>query len=164
MRRVFSLLVLLGGLASPALAQDDPATREALAERYVEATVRDGMSKVLDELLDEELRVTELPQEQAAWMQANVPTILRTHLEPMIDDMEQAYADGLTEQELQALVDFYETPMGQTLALKQFKIGSRQGEQFVAFMTNYLTDLATKFCAEFDCPAGTLDAVSPAKN
>ncbi len=156
MRMLIVLVALTGILVTPVAAQDDAARRAALAERYVEATVREGMSKVLDGLLEEQLEVTELPADQTAWMQANLPTILRTHLEPMIDGMEQAYAESLTEQELQALVDFYETPQGRILALKQFEIESRQGQQSVTFMTSYLTDLMEKFCAEFECPASQL--------
>lgn len=140
-----------------ALAQDaDTEVREALAERLIDATARDGLDKMMDDVVARQLAaIPNLTEEQRAWNVTNVPLIMERHLTVMIDDMERRYAETFTTAELRALVDFYETPEGRVIAAKQNDVGARQGEGLIAFMQAYVADYRAKYCAAFDCPAPT---------
>ncbi|MFE9084076.1 DUF2059 domain-containing protein [Brevundimonas sp. NPDC003935] len=94
-----------------------------------------------------------MPEEQARWFRRHALQIMNTHMRPMIDEMTRDYAERFSEAELRALVAFYETPMGRGIARKQMEAGMAQGEIMQRFEVAYLTDLMTKFCAEFDCQA-----------
>lgn len=147
-------------VAPQALAQDgDEAIRAALAERLIDATVREGMDKMMDDVIERQMAAaSNLTDEQRAWNIANVPQIFEPHLTAMIDDMERRYAETFTAAELRALVGFYETPAGRIIAAKQNEVGTYQGEQMVAFMQAYIADYRAKYCAAFGCPGQSPDA------
>lgn len=147
----------LCAFAPHAHAQDgDADVRAALAERLVDAIARDGLDKLIDEVITRQLdAIPNLTEEQRAWNIENVPQILQEHLTVMIDDMEARYAETFTASELRALVEFYETPAGRIIAAKQNDVGSRQGEGMLAFMQAYAADYRAKYCAAFDCPVPT---------
>lgn len=140
-----------------ALAQDgDIEVRAALAERLIDATARDGLDKMMDDIIARQMEaMPSLTEEQRAWNLANVPAIMERHLTVMIDDMERRYAETFTTAELRALVSFYETPEGRVIAAKQNDVGARQGEGLMTFMQAYVTDYRAKYCAAFDCPGPT---------
>lgn len=147
--------------ATPGLAQT--AERQALAERYVELSMV-GIDKTLQGLLDAQIAQWDasVPTEQARWFRRHALQIMQTHMQPMIDEMSRDYAERFSEAELSALVGFYETPMGRGIARKQLEAGVAQSQAMQQFEVAYLTDLMTKFCAEFDCegalPKGTAAA------
>ncbi|WP_298163336.1 DUF2059 domain-containing protein [Brevundimonas sp.] len=159
MRTILIALMAAGlcALAPGALAQDaDIEVRAALAERLIDATARDGLDKMMDEVVARQLEaMPNLTEEQRAWNVANVPTIMERHITVMIDDMERQYAETFTTAELRALVEFYETPEGRVIAAKQTDVGARQGEGLIAFMQAYVADYLAKYCAAFDCPGPT---------
>lgn len=152
--------------APHAHAQDDDLeVRTALAERLIDATVRDGLNKMMDDVIERQMDAApNLTDEQRAWNIANVPEILQRHLTVMVDDMESRYAATFTTAELRALVGFYETPEGRAIAAKQQDIGARQGEGLMLFMRAYVADYRAKYCAAFDCPASSPDAAGLAKH
>lgn len=151
------MAAVLGGFAPCALAQDaDIEVRAALAERLIDATARDGLDKMMDDVITRQQdAIPNLTEEQRAWNVANVPTIMERHLTVMIDDMERRYAETFTTAELRALVGFYETPEGRVIAAKQNDVGAHLGEGLIAFMQAYFADYRAKYCAAFDCPGPT---------
>lgn len=169
MRSILTALMaaaVMCATAPRAYAQDsDTEVRVALAERLIDATVRDGLDKLMDDVIDRQMDAApNLTDEQRAWNVANVPEILQRHLTAMIDDMELRYAEAFTTAELRALVGFYETPEGRAIAAKQQDVGARQGEQLMAFMQAFATDYRAKFCAAFACAGTNADAADRAKH
>lgn len=168
MRTILIALMAAGlcALAPQARAHDGDATvRAALAERLIAAMVRDAIDKVVEGIVEQMLaESTNTTDEQATWTRANVPEIMRRHLEVMIDESEALYAERFTEQELRALVEFYETPMGRTIALKQNEVGAQQGQGMATFIQAFAADYQAKYCAAFTCPGGSPDAAGVAKN
>lgn len=143
-------LVLAG--AAPARAQE--ADNQALARRFVEISLT-GMDKVVEAAIRREM--SEMPDDMQAehrdWFGANAQPILMRHMRPLIDEMAVEYARRFSAEELQALVAFYDTPLGRGVAFKQMEIGAEAGGRMGQFQMAYLVELMTKFCAEFDCEA-----------
>ena len=84
-----------------------------------------------------------------------MPEIMGRHLDVMIDQTETLYAERFTEDQLRALVEFYETPEGRAISLRQQEVSVVVGEGLMTFMRAFVTDYRAKYCAAFDCPAPT---------
>lgn len=151
MRHIVIILVAAGLMfASPASAQN--ADRRALAERFVQLSIA-GIDKAMQQVLETEIAQWEDAgqSDEARWFRRNALPIMQTHMQPMIAEMTRDYAERFSEAELNALVAFYETPMGRSIARKQLEAGVAQGAAMQQFEVAYLTDLMTKFCAQFEC-------------
>lgn len=142
--------------------QDDP--NALLAERLVRLSLR-GLDKLTQETINRELgeMAGQMPEEQTRWFRRNAASILESHMGLMIDSITTEYAARFTEAELNALIAFYETPMGRDIARKQLELGGAMGEAMQRFQIAYLTELGTKFCAEFDCEGAAPKGTSTAK-
>lgn len=164
MRHLLIAAIAVSALCTtPALAQDaDSDARAALAERLVDATVRDGLDKALQRSVDAEVENSELPAEQVRWMQANMPEMLGRHMVGMLEHTEELYAERLTLEQLTALVAFYDTPQGREIAARQFDLSAEVGADMGPMLQAFLTDLVTKFCAAFECPTSAASS-NPAK-
>ncbi|QBQ47647.1 DUF2059 domain-containing protein [Brevundimonas naejangsanensis] len=168
MKRSIAIGLAVALLASIPAAQAQQAQqadrRAALAERYVELsivglekTVRDGIARQMEE------HGSAMPEAHAQWFRVNAPTILLPHLQRMIEAMKRDYAERFTEQELAALVAFYEAPMGRAIARKQMDMGVEEGQRMAAFEAAFMNDLLTKYCGAFDCEAMAREAAGAAK-
>jgi hypothetical protein len=164
MKRSIAIGLAVAVLAAvPAQAQQADR-RAALAERYVELSivglekmVRDGIARQMEE------QGAAMPEAHAQWFRANAPTILMPHLQRMIEAMKQDYAERFTEQELAALVAFYEAPMGRAIARKQMDLGVEEGLRMAAFEAAFMNDLLVKYCGAFDCEAMEREATGAGK-
>lgn len=166
--RIFLILMMAGAMsafATQTRAQEgDAQTRAALAERLIDAMVRESIDKVVDDVIGQMLSENSgAGDAQVAWTRATLPEMMGRHMEGLIDDMEGLYAERFTEQELRALVEFYETPMGRTIARKQNEVGAQQGLEMEAFMQAFMTEYIGKYCAEFGCGDGDPAAASLSK-
>ncbi|MET4683034.1 DUF2059 domain-containing protein [Brevundimonas faecalis] len=134
------------------VVRDD--ARTALAERLVRLTLV-GMDKVMQGLIEQQITQAgdRLTDAQATWMRRSLPTIMETNMRPLIESAKVEYAARFTEAELNAMIAFYEAPMGQDIAFKQMEVGGALGGAMQAFQRSFLTELLTKFCGEFDCTA-----------
>lgn len=165
MKRSIAIGLAVALLASVPAAQAQQADRRAaLAERYVELSivglekmVRDGIARQMEE------HGSAMPEDHAQWFRVNTPTILMPHLQRMIEAMKRDYAERFTEQELAALVAFYEAPMGRAIARKQMDMGVEEGLRMAAFEAAFMNDLLTKYCGAFDCEAMARQASGAAK-
>lgn len=129
---------------------DDP--RLPLAERVVSLSMN-GMEKVLQTALDQGFETLDekLPEEQVQWLSRNAGLVFQSHMRSMIPALAAAYAEHFTEAELNAMIAFYETPMGQTIARKQLEVTVEIQPAMQKFEVGYMTELMAKFCAQFDC-------------
>jgi len=91
--------------------------------------------------------------EEAAWVRANMPGMISRMVGKLIADMAPVYAEVFSEEELTAQIDFYRTPIGRSIAAKAVELGIAQEGLMQAAMTGFLTELQSKYCAEFDCDA-----------
>jgi hypothetical protein len=155
MRLPALVLILSLTFAAPSLAQDrDAARRLELAERYITLSMGDNVEKLVGDLIEQELATSsDIPAEERAWMRANMPPLLVTAIERMARDLAPIYAETFTLEELEALADFYATPLGQTIARKQFEVAAREEEVLAVALSQFFEDFATKYCQAFSCDA-----------
>lgn len=142
---VFSL-----GLATAAFAEPTPRARE-LAHRYVAAldmkkSVAPMMDNMLAALTQQELAGTDLTPEQQALAAKAIRDAFNQSMEAgmldrMMVELEPLLAETFTEEELQATVEFYESPPGRSMLAKMPGFGQRWGEAMVRFVSELQADL-----------------------
>lgn len=144
----------LGAAATTARAEDD---RPALAQRYVELVVGEGVEKTLSEAVRVELAAaTGYSDAERAWLGENAPKILAVHTEQMLERMTGVYAERFTEDELRALVAFHDSAIGRSISAKEDAIALDQRMEVLALQQAYTNELMGKFCAAFSCNGPTI--------
>ena len=154
MRILFVLAMCLGLMvAVPAVAQDAGAARRMeLAEQYIELSLGDNVSKLVTQVIEEELAASpDMSDRERTWMRTNMPPMILEAINQMAQDMAPIYAETFTIEELEALVAFYSTPLGQSVAIKEFELGSRIEELLGSAMIRFFQNFEAKYCAEFEC-------------
>ena len=156
MRILVALALCLGlfmAAPAPALAQDpDAARRHQLAEQYVELSLGENIAALVGQIVEEDLAASpDMSDRERAWMRANMPPMILEAIDRMAKDMAPIYAETFTIEELEALVTFYSTPLGQAVAIKEFELGSRIDELLGGAMIEFFQTFEAKYCAEFDC-------------
>ena len=156
MRILVALALCLGlfmAAPAPALAQDpDAARRLQLAEQYVELSLGENIAALVGQIVEEDLAASpDMSDRERAWMRANMPPMILEAIDRMAKDMAPIYAETFTIEELEALVTFYSTPLGQAVAIKEFELGSRIDELLGGAMIEFFQTFEAKYCAEFDC-------------
>lgn len=150
---------LIGLNPADALAQTagTEAARLELAERLMNLSQGASITKQIERQVRETADETPgLSDEQRAWMTANMPRMASDMLADLLEDLAGIYAENFTTAELQAQIDFYETPLGRSIIEKSVAIGFEQSEVMGVHQEDFVTELMTKFCLRFDCtaPAG----------
>ena len=150
------LLIVAGAmaLASPALAQDDAQRRTELAQEYVRLVQTDQLGKMIQETVGQQMAADgAATDDQRDFMRRQgVPAVQRM-VNSVMTQMVPVMAELHSEAELQALVDFHSTPLGQTIATNQLQVGVRQEAIMQGALIEMMTSLMAKYCAEFDCEA-----------
>lgn len=138
---------------TPAAAQDgDGARRLELAERYIELSIGDNISKSVAAMIDSEIASdTAMGEDERRWMRANMPDLMMGMIEHMAADLAPIYAETYSIEELEALVEFFSSPVGQTIARKQFELGTRVDEIVAGAIVAMFEQFVEKYCKEFDC-------------
>jgi hypothetical protein len=115
MKRLILALVAAAVLGAPASADDDKASREVAAKRYVTAT---DTSRMIGETVNQ-MALT-LPAEQRSEFVRAMNGVLDVgRLEAF---MIALMADAFTTEELSAIAGFYESPVGQSVLTKMPKV------------------------------------------
>lgn len=150
------LMVLAFGLglfaAAPATAQDsDGARRLVLAEQYIELTQGPNLRKTVAGYFEEAFAKSEAPPEQRAWLTENMTAAFETAMAATFADLTDDVAEIFTLQELEAMVAFFDTPLGRSVSSKSFDLGVRMQAVMLPHMTAAFTQLGEKYCARFGC-------------
>ena len=146
-------------------AQDDDAARRLeLAERYVELSQGDSLADMARTYIDEMLAAeTQFEAAHREWFRVNLPREMTSLMTGIMDSLVPVYADRLTVEELTALVEFYETPLGRSISQKQVEIGMDQGVAMETAILQFQVDLMRKFCTAFDCSEPAASGPRPDK-
>ena len=142
---------------APAFAQTapDPA-REShldLAGRYLELTQGGEVVKQMRRQLEEGYTDTGLPDEQRAWMTENMAGLLAEVIDETLELLRDDVADDFTVQELEAAIEFYESPVGRSLVRKQVELNFETQQVMMPLLMPRMASLMEKFCVRFDCGA-----------
>ncbi|MFN3816214.1 DUF2059 domain-containing protein [Brevundimonas sp.] len=145
-------------------AEDDAVVRRELAERYVELAQGDSLAEMaqafVDGLIDAD---TQSLPEHREWFRTNVPREMANLMILVMDGLIPIYAERLTAEELMALITFYETPLGQSIARKEMQIGMDQSMAVEVAVMQFQVDLMRKFCTAFDCTEPAASGPRPDK-
>ncbi|MEG2312436.1 DUF2059 domain-containing protein [Brevundimonas sp.] len=167
-------LSLLGATA-PAMAQDQLQVRaqaepsaeaRALAARVLMITTPDIEKQMLAYMANvmAESGLRDVDARLGAWMEKNAGPIFMVHMRTYMTQIETIYATRFTTSELQAMVEFFESPIGREISAKQVQVGIEVGEGQAPMLTAYITDLITQMCAANDCGDAKVDAATGRKS
>jgi uncharacterized protein len=135
MRKFLTILALTCVLAAPAIASAEPTAKAmALTRRMVVAMhVEENMAPMLRTMLRQQVDLTvaqrnnlsdqQKTQLSSALSEAMDEIFAGGFMSEMMEKLIPAYAEVYSEDELQALVDFYESPMGQRVLRKMPLLG-----------------------------------------
>ncbi len=126
-----------------------------LATRVINLTLPD-FEKQLNEFVgtvSRELDFSSYDPQMAAWFEKNAGPMMLPHMRTLLNEMAGLYAEQMSIAEMEAIIGFYETPMGQEIARKQVKLQLDLSMPMARMQENYARDLMTEFCKQFDCGA-----------
>jgi hypothetical protein len=161
---------LLAGSALPcgtARAQDAPAAASAptqrqltLTRQYINLMMSDQFEDVIREMIGDEAAMDpSLPADDRQFI-IDLTTELATDLIPqMIDEMVPVYAAAFTEAELEALVAFYDTEMGRSIAAKNVQVMPEANRAVMSVMPQMLDKMAARMCQHYGCTPAELETL-----
>ena len=152
------LIVLAVGLslfaAAPAMAQDgDAARRLVLARQYLELTQGPNLTKTVQSYFEEAFAKSDTPAEQRDWLTEHMASAFQIAIQATLSDLIDDVAEIYTLEELEALITFFDTPLGQSVSTKSFDLGVRTQAVMTPHLTAAITQLGEKYCARFGCSA-----------
>jgi hypothetical protein len=148
--------------ATPAAARSTEQTTApptarmtALAREYLNLTMTDQFEGVVRQMLGAEFEndseMQALPEEDRR-MILNLTAELTADMVPqMITEMVPVYATTFTEEELTALVAFYETPLGRSIADKSIQVMPEADRAVMSVVPQLLEKMATRMCQHYGC-------------
>lgn len=158
--------------AAPALAQQSedrievrapqaPSARQMeLSRRYLDLMFTDQFEGVIHEMLGEQMTsdaaMQDVPDEDRQFLISLTSELVTDMVPLMITEMVPVYASQFTEEELQALVDFFETPMGRAIAQKNVEVMPEANRAVMAVVPQMLEKMATRMCQHYGCTAAEL--------
>lgn len=171
--RFWIVLLSALALASGAMAQakvtpqpgvDQPSARQMhLSRRYVELTQSDQMEEAIRTMIvgqaNDDPSMREIPAEDRAFM-VDLATELTVDLMPqMLDRLVPVYARTFSEAELTALVTFFDSDMGRSIAQKNIESMPEANAAMMSVMPQLYEKMATRVCARFGCDAEEMQAM-----
>jgi uncharacterized protein len=123
MKRVLLLALVMVIALAPTVFAQTAQQRELAAELLHLTNTRENAERLLEQVREtqlEQLEALELPPEEALEVQQRANDILQQELswDSLSGDFIDLYATNFTQSELQAIVNFYNSPEGKTLTTK----------------------------------------------
>jgi len=150
--------VAVMSMSSAALAQSPPTARQMdLARRYVaavkmEQTFEATMAAMRPALMAQppESKLTEAQRER---LMVVVDDLSRQMMRKLIERTAPLMAEVYTEQELQGLVTFYESPTGQAVVDKAPALAAKMAPLMKELMPEMQAGMRARRCEIIDCKA-----------
>ena len=133
-----------------------PSTRSSeLARQYLNLIMTDQFEGVVRQMLGTEFEndsdMQALPEEDRR-MILNLTAELTADLVPqMITEMVPVYSTTFTEEELTALVTFYGTPLGRSIAEKSIAVMPEADRAVMSVVPQLLEKMASRMCQHYGC-------------
>lgn len=143
-------------VAAAPVADAASARKLELARRYFSALhYEETMSSMLEGLdpllaMGDEFR-DEADQADSEAMRAASRDAMVALTPKLIEGMTPIVAGLFTEPELEALVAFYESPVGQSVIKKAPQMMEPTSKLMMSLMPGYLTDVLDRYCAKATC-------------
>src|SRR6478752_7254708 len=138
-------------------------SRRDVAALHIDESMRPMMQGMLRPMLDEQVKANpNLTEEQRRAIRETVEEFIADDM--MGDIMQRTipiYATTFSEDELQALAEFYESPRGQSIVAKMPLMGPAMGKVMVEIMPELRAKLVRKLCAKTNCGATPTKKATP---
>lgn len=147
---------------APAAAQAEPSakalalTRRYIAAMHMDASMKPMLGGMLEAMTAQRMaRLPDLTDTQRSQLTSALNESMMESLDDglmtkLMDRMIPAFASVYSEEELQALVDFYEGPMGQAIIAKMPALGPIAGKAAAEAMPEMQADLEKRFKAKIE--------------
>lgn len=143
----------------------DRAARLALADQYLAITMSPEMFTAMSEEIRRSFEESEgIPANERAWLVANFTPMMTDVLAKTIADMREPVADLFTVEELEAMIAFYNSPLGGSISRKSVRFGADLQTTMAPHMMTAVTRLMEKYCTQFDCRSDASGAAAAAKS
>lgn len=139
-----------------------PSERQLqLTRRYLDLMMTDQFEDVIHQMLGAELANDEqmqaVPEADRRFI-LNLTAELTGDMVPqMLAEMVPVYAAVFTEEELVALVAFYETPLGRSIAEKSVRVMPEADRAVMALVPQMLEKMAMRMCQHYSCTPAELE-------
>lgn len=162
MRKILTLLALSTVLVMPVAASAEPSEKAlALTRRMVAAMhVEETMVPMMRSMSHQQFEGAFAQQkglndaQKAALSRAISEAIEETYddglMQKIMEKLIPAYAEVYTEEELQAMVDFYESPIGQSVLRKMPQLGAVAGKSMSEMMPAMMADMNAKMTKKLE--------------
>jgi len=143
----------------PATAPSERQTE--LTRRYLNLMMTDQFESVIHQMLGAELANDEgmqaLPEADRRFIVSLTAELTGDMVPQMITEMVPVYAAVFTEEELVALVAFYETPLGRSIAEKSVRVMPEADRAVMALVPQMLEKMAMRMCQHYGCTPAELE-------
>jgi hypothetical protein len=131
------------------------SVRTELARRYLNLLMTDQFEGVVRQMLGSEFEndseMQALPEEDRRMILSVTAELTADMVPQMIAEMVPVYAATFTEEELTALVAFYDTPLGRSIADKSIEVMPEADRAVMSVVPRMLEKLATRMCQHYGC-------------
>jgi hypothetical protein len=164
---LFSFLTLASGATAQVKVTpgaDQPSARQMhLSRRYIELTQSDQMEEAIRSMIvgqaNEDPSMRDIPSEDRTFM-VDLATELTIDLMPeMMNRLVPVYASTFSEEELTALVTFFDTDLGRSIARKSIESSPEANAAMMSVLPQLFEKMATRICARFGCDAEEMRAM-----
>jgi uncharacterized protein len=149
-----TLVFALGlGAAAPALSQEIPPEQLALARKYVDLTNKSQLYEAIAAMTASQAStlLTQQNPDLGAVIDETIGKVLETRKgksDVLFDEVARVYAVMYTAEELQQIIAFYETPVGQKLATNAQQVNQDTNKILRVFTQNFGTDFVREVKAK----------------
>jgi hypothetical protein len=157
---VFASPVQAAQQASPPAAAAPSPRALALTKRYIAAlhvdqTMKPMLQGMMGPMMDEQLRANpNLTETQRKAARETVEEFMEGDMmNDILERMTPVYATTFSEDELQAMVDFYESPTGQSIIAKMPNMGPAMARIMVEMMPEIRAGVTKRMCQKLGCGA-----------
>lgn len=151
----------------PATAQSagdgrgDPTRREQLSRDYVTLQFGESLRENAQLMTQQSLELmgdysSGEGERYRRFVESNMPGMVIELMTAMGDALVPIYAEVYTEEQLEALVAFYGSPMGREISQITMQTAVAQSQAMEAVLMTFITNWYVKLCNEFGCDAGAL--------
>lgn len=145
-------LALLIAPAATAGTNDVSAQKLALANKFIALIQGEQMGASLGQMTAMMMpRSDTMSAEQSAEFREVMAEATASMLPRMFEAIAPIYADIFTLEELQALVDFYQSDVGRSMISKSYAATPRIGAAIQAIMPELMADMGEQLCNRMQC-------------
>lgn len=162
-----ALLAVSALTATPALARSGEQAKQAastisprqldLSRQYLNLLMTGEFEDMIRQMMGDDFANDALPDEDARFIIDLTAELTGDMVPLMIAEMVPVYAAAFTEAELVALVEFYSSPMGRSIAEKSMDVMPEANRAIMAVVPQMMEKMAQRMCQHYGCTPAELE-------